>query len=125
MEPWIIFTPEGYAFLAVQLLLSMLILLRIRQYRKKPTGCLPSILVILSTAGFTSVLYYSWQIVCDENSRWTDLGGMLAAGSWQDWVAWAFFGLSVVLLTAAGCSLFGFASPVITPSSAKKCGGAL
>ncbi len=97
---------------------SMLILLRIRQYRKKPTGCLPSVLVILSTAGFTSVLYYLWQIVCDENSRWTDLGGMLAAGSWQDWVAWAFwqdwvawafFGLSVVLLTAAGCSLYGFA----------------
>lgn len=98
-----------YILIAVQLLFSMLILLRIRQYRKKPTGCLPSVLVILSTAGFTSVLYYSWQIVCDENSRWTDLGGMLAAGSWQEWVAWAFFGLFVVLLTAAGCSLSGFA----------------
>ncbi len=45
-----------YILIAVQLLFSMLILLRIRQYRKKPTGCLPSILVILSTAGFTSVL---------------------------------------------------------------------
>lgn len=98
-----------YILIAVQLLFSMLILLRIRQYRKKPTGCLPSVLVILSTAVFTSVLYYIWQIVCDENSRWTDLGGMLAAGSWQEWVAWAFFGLFVVLFTAAGCSLFGFA----------------
>ena len=73
-----------YILIAVQLLFSMLILLRIRQYRKKPTGCLPSVLVILSTAVFTSVLYYIWQIVCDENSRWTDLGGMLAAGSWQE-----------------------------------------
>ena len=90
-----------YILIAVQLLFSMLILLRIRQYRKKPTGCLPSVLVILSTAVFTSVLYYIWQIVCDENSRWTDLGGMLAAGSWQEWVAWAFFGLFVVLFTAA------------------------
>ncbi len=45
-----------YILIAVQLLFSMLILLRIRQYRKKPTGCLPSVLVILSTAGFTSVL---------------------------------------------------------------------
>ena len=98
-----------YILIAVQLLFSMLILLRIRQYRKKPTGCLPSVLVILSTAVFTSVLYYIWQIVCDENSCWTDLGGMLAAGSWQEWVAWAFFGLFVVLFTAAGCSLFGFA----------------
>lgn len=98
-----------YILIAVQLLFSMLILLRIRQYRKKPTGCLPSVLVILSTAGFISVLYYLWQIVCDENNRWTDLGGMLAAGSWQEWVAWAFFGLFVVLFTAAGCSLFGFA----------------
>ena len=80
-----------YILIAVQLLFSMLILLRIRQYRKKPTGCLPSVLVILSTAVFTSVLYYIWQIVCDENSCWTDLGGMLAAGSWQEWVAWAFF----------------------------------
>lgn len=34
---------------------------------------------------------------------------MLTAGSWQEWVAWAFFGLFVVLFTAAGCSLFGFA----------------
>ena len=50
-----------YILIAVQLLFSMLILLRIRQYRKKPTGCLPSVLVI------------------------------------------------VVLFTAAGCSLFGFA----------------
>lgn len=98
-----------YILIAVQLLFSMLILLRIRQYRKKPTGCLPAVLVILSTAVFTSVLYYIWQIVCDENSCWTDLGGMLAAGSWQEWVAWAFFGLFVVLFTAAGCSLFGFA----------------
>ena len=35
-----------YILIAVQLLFSMLILLRIRQYRKKPTGCLPSVLVI-------------------------------------------------------------------------------
>ena len=55
-----------YILIAVQLLFSMLILLRIRQYRKKPTGCLPSVLVILSTTVFTSVLYYIWQIVCDE-----------------------------------------------------------
>ena len=34
-----------YILIAVQLLFSMLILLRIRQYRKKPTGCLPSVLV--------------------------------------------------------------------------------
>lgn len=59
-----------YILIAVQLLFSMLILLRIRQYRKKPTGCLPAVLVILSTAVFTSVLYYIWQIVCDENSCW-------------------------------------------------------
>ena len=76
---------------------------------QKADRLLPSVLVILSTAGFISVLYYLWQIVCDENNRWTDLGGMLAAGSWQEWVAWAFFGLFVVLFTAAGFSLFGFA----------------
>ena len=58
-----------YILIAVQLLFSMLILLRIRQYRKKPTGCLPSVLVILSTAVFTSVLYYIWQIVCDRPRR--------------------------------------------------------
>lgn len=97
-----------YILIAVQLLFSMLIQLRIRQYRKKPTGCLPAVLVILSTAVFTSVLYYIWQIVCDENSCWTDLGGMLAAGSWQEWVAWAFFGLFVVLFTFGYMGLLAF-----------------
>lgn len=113
-----------YILIAVQLLFSMLILLRIRQYRKKPTGCLPAVLVILSTAVFTSVLYYIWQIVCDENSCWTDLGGMLAAGSWQEWVAWAFSDCSLCCSPLQAAPSSGLPSPVITPSSAKKCGGA-
>ena len=109
-----------YILIAVQLLFSMLILLRIRQYRKKPTGCLPSVLVILSTAVFTSVLYYIWQIVCDENSRWTDLGGMLTAGSWHG----HFLDCSLCCSPLQAAPSSGLPSPVITPSSAKKCGGA-
>ena len=81
-----------YILIAVQLLFSMLILLRIRQYRKKPTGCLPSLFGFALTGHHPKF--------CKE--MWRSLIGMMLI----PFLTLALLAASTLCISLSGMTLF-------------------
>ena len=99
-----------YILIAVQLLFSMLILLRIRQYRKKQSSPLCCITYGKSCVMRTAVGQTSAECLPQDPGR----------SGWHG----HFSDCSLCCSPLQAAPSSGLPSPVITPSSAKKCGGA-
>ena len=110
-----------YIFIAVQLLFSMLILLRIRQYRKsRQAACRPFSSSSPQQASRLCCITYGKSCVMKTTIGQTSAECLPQAPGRSGWHGhFSDCSLCCSLLQAAHSS--GLPSPVITPSSAKKC----
>lgn len=103
---------EGYILIVLQVLLSGLIIWRIRQQNHGKAGCFAVFMTIAVVFALTTSLYFLGKsIVFDGllSDVFADSRGSLAAASPAEWLMAGFLLLMIILIVATVCSMTGFA----------------
>lgn len=100
---------NGYILIALQMLLSALIIWRVRQNSGNNIGCMPGGLIVIVVVALTTLLYFLIQALFGDSGTLLDEEGLPPTATPSGWAMLAIFGLFMVGLAGATCSLIGFA----------------
>lgn len=100
---------NGYILIALQLLLSALIIWRMRQNLGSNVGCMPGGLIVMVVVALITLLYFLIQALFGDSGTLLDEEGLPPTATPSGWATLAIFGLFMAGLAATTCSLIGFA----------------